>query len=277
MTALTYIINVILGISLDVLTEMERCQSKTAKMSSLLLKNVIAKFLNTTVVFFILYRMNPVDPLTSDGLSSKIMGLLTFSAQLKIFNDLLQPVRFFKKWLSIAKLRRQKNINMFQVHLNTYIQNDEFNLPSQYSYYIFMIYLISFYGLLVPFSAPVLVLLFGIHYWVDKYVLFAKMSNPVDYGYGLTQFILKSLECSVLIMAVGNWYWSGVLHHLETRYSSYLSTGSILLVLVYLMISLFCPSYIKERFLSSLMSTKINHHSYSFYLKANRFNKLYWK
>ena len=59
---------------------MERCQSKTQKMSSLLLKNVIAKVLNTTVVYFILYQMNPSDPMSKEGLSSKVMGLLTFSA-----------------------------------------------------------------------------------------------------------------------------------------------------------------------------------------------------
>ena len=65
MVLLTYTINVVLGMTLDKLTEMERCQSKTSKMSSLLLKNVIAKVLNTSVVFFILYRMNPTDPLAS--------------------------------------------------------------------------------------------------------------------------------------------------------------------------------------------------------------------
>lgn len=63
MVLLTYTINVILGMTLDKLTGMERCQSKTTKTSSLLLKNVIAKVLNTTVVFFILYRINPKNPM----------------------------------------------------------------------------------------------------------------------------------------------------------------------------------------------------------------------
>ena len=80
MAFLTFIINVFVSMTLDTLTEMERCQSKTAKMSSLVLKNVIAKVLNTTVVYFILYQMKPTDPLAPQGVAAKIMGLITFSA-----------------------------------------------------------------------------------------------------------------------------------------------------------------------------------------------------
>lgn len=80
MAFLTFIINVFVGVNLDTLTEMERCQSKTAKMTSLVLKNVIAKVLNTTVVYFILYQLKPTDPLASQGVAAKIMGLITFSA-----------------------------------------------------------------------------------------------------------------------------------------------------------------------------------------------------
>ena len=123
MALLTFIINVFVSMTLDTLTEMEKCQSKTAKMSSLLLKNVIAKVLNTTVVYFILYQLKPTDPLASQGVAAKIMGLITFSAELKIVNDLVQPVRIFKKLISKNKYSAEKQINMFQIQLNNSVQN----------------------------------------------------------------------------------------------------------------------------------------------------------
>ena len=68
MIIVTNVVNWLLSEGLDVLTEMERHKSKTDRMSSLIIKNVIAKFLNTTVIYFILYLMNPTNLVSKDGL-----------------------------------------------------------------------------------------------------------------------------------------------------------------------------------------------------------------
>ena len=68
MIIVTNVVNWLLSEGLDVLTEMERNKSKTDRMSSLIIKNVIAKFLNTTVIYFILYQMNPTNLVSKDGL-----------------------------------------------------------------------------------------------------------------------------------------------------------------------------------------------------------------
>lgn len=68
MIIVTNVVNWLLSEGLDVLTEMERHKSKTDRMSSLIIKNVIAKFLNTTVIYFILYQMNPTNLVSKDGL-----------------------------------------------------------------------------------------------------------------------------------------------------------------------------------------------------------------
>lgn len=65
MAGLTYVINVLLGLGLESLTEMEKHQSQTGRISSLILKNSIAKFLNTTVIYFIFHKMNSVPFLSS--------------------------------------------------------------------------------------------------------------------------------------------------------------------------------------------------------------------
>ena len=160
-------------------------------MTSLVLKSVFAKVLNTTVVYFILYQLKPTDPLHSQGIAARVMGLITFSAELKIFNDLVQPLRLLKKLFPKTKYDSSKEIKMFQIQLNQIMQKDEFNLASQYSYYIFMVYIVAFYSLIVPFSNSTMVMIFFIHYWVDKYILFKKMSSPIDFGYNLTRLIIK--------------------------------------------------------------------------------------
>jgi hypothetical protein len=277
MVLLTYIINVILGMTLDKLTGMERCQSKTTKTSSLLLKNVIAKVLNTTVVFFILYRLNPTNPMADDVLTQRVMGLITFSAELKIFNDLVQPMSLLKSYLERrGRGSKGESINMFQIQLNRHIQNDEFNLPAQYSYYIFMIYIVSFYSLIAPFANSTLIVIFLIHYWVDKYVLFKKMSSPVDFGYRLTRLIIKCFEGSLLAFAIGHFYWNQVINPKTPKFANFLNMLSIAISSLYLLFSYLCPLHIKEKLFGNIFLTNIINHSFNFYLKNNKIAKRYW-
>ena len=56
-----------------------------------------------------------------------------------------------------------------------------------------MIYVISFYGYLVPMIVPITILAFIAEYWVDKYNLFNRFSSPVDLGYYLTNLVWKAL------------------------------------------------------------------------------------
>ena len=113
MALLTYTINVMLAVALERLTLIERCQSKTVKISSLLLKLSLAKVLNTTVVYFVLHLMNPIDPMAPDGLSPMIMGLLTYCAEIKIINDLFQPIYILKKWISNITDEEIRNLRDF--------------------------------------------------------------------------------------------------------------------------------------------------------------------
>ena len=134
---------------------------------------------------------------------------------------------------------------MFQVQLNHYVQNNEFNLPGQYSYYIFMIYIVSFYSLITPFANSTLIVIFFLHYWVDKYVLFKKMSSPVDFGYRLTRLIIKCFEGSLLAFALGHFYWNGVINPKTPKFANFLNILSIFVSFLYLLFSYFCPLYIK--------------------------------
>jgi hypothetical protein len=92
-------------------------------VSSLILKNVIAKFLNTTVIYFIFHKMNPVDFMSGEGLVSRILGLTGFSAIIKIGMDLLQLQDYIMNVVNRWKFKSTKHINLFQLQLNERLQN----------------------------------------------------------------------------------------------------------------------------------------------------------
>lgn len=56
-----------------------------------------------------------------------------------------------------------------------------------------MVYIISFYGYMVPLSTPIIIVYFIAQYWIDKYNLLRRFSSPVDMSYLLTDLIWKSL------------------------------------------------------------------------------------
>ena len=140
-----------------------------------------------------------------------------------------------------------------------------------------MVYIVSFYSSIVPFSNSMMVMLFFIHYWVDKYILFKKMSSPVDFGYRLTKLIIKCFEGSLLVFAIGHFYWNSKINSKVPKMANYLNTASIAASSIYLLLSNFCPIYIKEKLLGTLLMPNIIQHSYTFYSKAHRFSKVYWK
>lgn len=118
MAIVTNIINTLLSAGIHMLTEMERPQSKTSKMGSLMIKNIIAKFLNTTVIYFIYHRMSHEPYMSNEGLVSNIIGLTGFSATLKIAMDLLQVDSYLMDYYYRWKYRKTTHINMFQLQLN---------------------------------------------------------------------------------------------------------------------------------------------------------------
>ena len=166
---------------------------------------------------------------------------------------------------------------MFQIQLNQSFQKDEFNLATQYSYYIFMVYIVSFYSLIVPFANSTMVMLFFVHYWVDKYILFKKLSSPVDFGFRLKRLITKSFEGTLLVFAIGHFYWNGKLNPRVPKTAHYFNIASIVVSALYILFSYFCPSHIREKIMGKMLMPNIIEHSYTFYARNNKFNKVYRK
>lgn len=212
-------------------------------MSSLIIKNVIAKFVNNILIYFILFRLNPINPVSRDGLVEKIVSLITFSAIIKFILELIRPKYLYKRLTNFIKYKGEQKINLFQIQLNQALQNDEFNLASQYAYYIYMTFLILFYSLLVPIAVPITLVLFFLQYWLDKYNLFKRLSSPVDLGYMLVSLILNIFKWYVLVLAIGNLYWHLMICVKQHRVSTAIYIINIVIALIVILVHWLLPKH----------------------------------
>lgn len=118
-----------------------------------------------------------------------------------------------------------------------------------YTFYIVFTYVVSFYGFLVPTATPILIVIFFIQFWVDKYNLFRRFSYSVDLGTSLYRMILKAFELSMVLAVVGHFIWDS--NHIDEK-SCYkaLNLISLGLSIIYTGISFFAPrSFSKKAFL----------------------------
>jgi hypothetical protein len=83
------------------------------------------------------------------------------------------------------------------------MQDPEFAFVDQYSFYVSMVFLVSFYAVIAPAAVMMLIVIFTIQYWIDKYNLFRRYSCPLDFNIDLTKLVFKAFECSILIFAIG--------------------------------------------------------------------------
>ncbi len=133
-------------------------------------------------------------------------------------------------------------MNLFQVELNKAIQPTEFSFAMRYAYYILNVFVVSFYSYIVPYTSLILIVIFAIQYWVDKYNLFKRFSCPTDFNYRLSMFTLKIFECSIFFFALGNLLFAPTIHT-NTHGSDYriINIVSVSLAFVYCLAIFFLP------------------------------------
>jgi len=91
MAVLTNIINYILSSSIEVLADMERHKTKSDRTGQLILKIVISQFLNTSIIYTILYLLKPLMPLETYGMVAKINSLIVVSGAINIIFQVVLP------------------------------------------------------------------------------------------------------------------------------------------------------------------------------------------
>ena len=208
----TYIVNYTLAWGLGELNVYERHKTKTEELSSLILKNITSKFFNTAFIYALIYYFGPkINFLAANGLVYTIVSLILINAGINLALEFFQPFLLYADWTNkkvFSSVDKDGKIGLFQKQLNELVQRPPYTYDYSYSYYLQMIYIVAFYGYLVPLITPMTIIAFIAQYWVDKRNLFRLFSSPIDLGYYLTDMIWKALELTLLLHAIGHIMWS---------------------------------------------------------------------
>ena len=64
--------------------------------------------------------------------------------------------------------------------------------------------MISFFGSLSPMPLVTLILFFIIHYWLDKYNMLRRNSNPLSLSKCISKLMLRVMELDIIVFGLGN-------------------------------------------------------------------------
>ena len=212
--------------------------TKTDEIISLIVKTVIAQFLNTAIIYYILSLIidfllaNNYELYFDDGLVVNISSLIVISGAIQIGTNFFQFGEILGCICNCWKYQKEKNVNLFQIELNKELQPTEFSFAMRYSYYIINVFVVSFYSYIVPYTSLILIVIFIAQYWVDKRNLFKRFSCPTNFNYRLSIFTLKIFECSIFFFALGNLLFAPTIHT-NSRGSDYKIINIISLILAF--------------------------------------------
>ena len=207
MSILVNIINYVLSYSIEILADMERHKTKSDRTGQLIIKIVITQTINTSIIYSVLYLMKPIAPLSTYGIVAKIKSLIVISGIISVLWTVFQPFMTLANFLNKRKYTDDKPINLFQIQLNQILEHPPFSFSAGYSFYIIYFYVTCWYGFMLPIGSAILVVIFILQYWVDKYNVFRRFSNPVAFGQDLVRLVIRSFEFSLFVFALGFYIW----------------------------------------------------------------------
>ena len=94
-------LNLVLGYTIELLSTMERHKTKSDKLSSLIFKNIVTQSINTSVMYLILYFIQPINPLGQYGLVNKVISVVIVSGSVSII---------FSQSNSVAKVNNSSSL-----------------------------------------------------------------------------------------------------------------------------------------------------------------------
>ena len=122
MAILTNVINFILSYSMELLADMEKHKTKSDRLTSLIFKIIVTQTINTAFIYYIIWLMNPSNPLGKAGLVQNVFNLVLVSGFISVVLQIFPPSYLAKKFINNCKYKGKQYINMFQVQLNEILQ-----------------------------------------------------------------------------------------------------------------------------------------------------------
>jgi hypothetical protein len=275
--AITNFVNYVIKLAIDRLTQLERHKTKTHKVSSFIVKNILSRFINTAIIYYILALLHQnIGSLTQEGYVIKVMALVGVSAFIQVLTELVRPEVLFdlvtKSFTSTPIEDDAKK--SFQIQLNEQAQDPEFAFAEQYTFYLVQVLLVSFYAVMVPLGVGMLALIFIAQYWLDKYNLFRRFSCPLDFNFFLTRLAFKAFECSLLVFTIGNFIFDMQIRvDTEPKYKL-INLISVAIAAGYVYLAVLGPEWLERKIFAE--EEEFYHRSYGYYDDKNSFRRTYW-
>jgi hypothetical protein len=118
-----------------------------------------------------------------------------------------------------------------------------------YSFYIVFTFVVSFYGFIIPSGTIIMIVIFFLQYWVDKYNLLRRYASPVDYGADLIRWIFKMFEFNILFFAAGYFFWSFDVHFDSPSEYRSICIINVSIAFLYVTLTLVVPPKIRRKIL----------------------------
>ena len=275
MSILTTLINYVLSTATYILSDAERHKTRTDRLRHLIYKTIISLSINTVFLYAILNLLRPSNPLSGLGLVTKVMYLLILSPIINLIWYIILPMSTIFNIINKYRYSPDKQINLFQYQLDEQLQHVEFDFAQGYAFFIIYIYVACFYSLMTPLSSPILIIMFVLQYWIDKYNLFRRHSYPTDLGADLNRMIFKIFEISLLLSAAGHFLWDFSIHFDMTAGFKVINIINLTIAVIYIGISFFAPGSLAKRIFKN--ETSFEHHQYRYYLDNNKFRKTFYR
>lgn len=199
-----------------------------------------ACFLNTAVMFFLLSLRQGQHFLQDDGLVVQISNLMIISGLISI------PLNFFQIDSKIQGYWRKfrygflDHDSLFQVQYNEIYQLPEFDFADRYCFYLVQLFTLLFYSYINPICVPAIIIIASVHYWIDKYNLLKCSSNTFPMNFVISRAILKIFELSIVVFAVGNYYF-GLRLNEGFRLTNFIA---LMIAAGYAVLAIFSPAYV---------------------------------
>ena len=190
--------------------------------------------------------MKPVNPLSTYGIVAKINSLIVISGLISVGLTIL-PISSITRYFTLRKYTGDKPINMFQIQLNQLLEHAAFSYSDGYSFYIIYTYVACWYGFLLPLGTPILVIIFFVQYWVDKYNFFRRYSNPVAFGQDLVKLVIQSFEFSLLLFGLGFYLWQSSAHFDTPSIYRIINIVTLVIAAIWSLFSVIAPAKIKDK------------------------------
>ena len=190
--AITTFMNLIMAFMINFLTKKERHKTITARLLSIIIKTIIGQTANTIIVYFFVYLAKPINPLLSLGLVGQVYSLLLTSALIYMVKSIWNPKSLWTKCMNKYHYKYDQKIERIQIQLNKEEEKPSFKISDNYSYYVIFSFLVSFYGFLIPLGSFLLILIFILKYWVDKWSMFKHCSQLPPFTLAHSRLVIKA-------------------------------------------------------------------------------------